>query len=37
MNCPNVVWFALAEVMAAVRNAGVKKSGLVTEPLRDGQ
>ena len=33
----NVPYGRLAEVMAAVRNAGVKKIGMVTEPLKEGQ
>ena len=33
----NVPYGQLAEVMAAIRNAGVKKIGLVTEPLKEGQ
>jgi len=33
----NVPYGRLAEVMAAVRNAGVKKIGRVTEPLKEGQ
>ena len=31
----NVPYGQLAEVMAAIRNAGVKKIGMVTEPLKD--
>ena len=31
----NVPYGRLAEVMAAVRNAGVKKIGMVTEPLKE--
>ncbi len=31
----NVPYGQLAEVMAAIRNAGVKKIGLVTEPLKE--
>jgi len=31
----NVVYGKVVEVMAAVRNAGVKKLGMVTEPLKD--
>ncbi len=33
----NVPYGQLAEVMAAIRNAGVKKIGLVTEPLKEGR
>jgi len=31
----NVPYGQLAEVMAAIRNAGVKKIGMVTEPLKE--
>jgi biopolymer transport protein TolR len=31
----NVSYGQLAEVMAAIRNAGVKKIGMVTEPLKE--
>jgi len=31
----NVPYGKLAEVMAAIRNAGVKKIGMVTEPLKE--
>jgi len=31
----NVPYGKVVEVMAAVRNAGVRKLGMVTEPLRD--
>src|SRR5712691_236906 len=33
----NVPYGQLAEVMAAIRNAGVKKIGMVTEPLKEGR